>query len=39
MEGVSLEEATAKLKTVTPEWIELADSLCGTPASLAGAKA
>ncbi len=38
MEGVSLEEATAKLKTVTPEWIDLADTLCGAPA-LSGAKA
>lgn len=28
--GVSLEEATGKLKTVTPEWLALADTLTGT---------
>jgi 6-phosphofructokinase len=27
VKGVSLEEATAKLKTVTPEWLALADTL------------
>ena len=36
--GVSLEEATAKLKTVTPEWLALADALTGTPALAAAGK-
>jgi 6-phosphofructokinase 1 len=42
--GVSLEEATAKLKTVTPEWLALADtmtstaSVAATRAATAGAK-
>jgi 6-phosphofructokinase 1 len=30
VKGVSLEEATAKLKTVTPEWLALADTLTST---------
>jgi ATP-dependent phosphofructokinase / diphosphate-dependent phosphofructokinase len=28
VKGVSLEEATSKLKTVTPEWFKLVDTLC-----------
>ncbi|MBI5883969.1 MAG: ATP-dependent 6-phosphofructokinase [Elusimicrobia bacterium] len=32
MVPVSIEEATAKLKTVTPEWFSILDTLCRTPA-------
>ena len=31
MVPVSIEEATAKLKTVTPEWFSILDTLCRTP--------
>ena len=31
--GVSLEEATAKLKTVPREWFDLIDALCPGPAA------
>jgi phosphofructokinase-like protein len=36
--GVSLEEATGKLKTVTPEWFSLLDTLVGTQAKAAAAR-
>ena len=36
--GVSLAEATAKLKTVPPEWLALADTLTGTKARAAALK-
>lgn len=36
--GVSLEEATAKLKTVTPDWLKLADTLFNTESRALAAK-